>query len=526
MMKQRIFAVAIGALLATGPALADDWNDGVVNSAKARAELERAENNAVARLLEAEMLVEAERTKRSGVRLMESTKVLKSLGELSEAADTKVYVAAVDLVSPSGKTHTELVPVTPEEAERMKMEAAGSSAEDLADLFDGMAGGLLMLGEGLREGISSSGWGGILAPKSGADHLAGFDGNNLNEKCATYMRSHDEVRVGVKGTPKEEEFKETQQMIALGISQDGVDPSLAMVGPACMYAVMAGRLREPTETYKDVRNRAIESFNSTAEYFGKETIEGYPTERISVDGLSFKQTTEEGQEIVIERFDVWIDPEYLKRRKVRMEGTLKEKGKTRKIFIERENRDYRRVGDSYLYEPYLEILRVGGIMNDKQMKELAQAQKELEKLEKQFASMPASQRQMMENMIGPQMEQLRNIASDGAITMEIVTTDIVINPDLGDDGAFYAMFTGKGGVPDVNGGSLPGGENSAVVQLIQSNLAELGFEPGPATGQLTEATRSAISQYQASRGMAVTGQPSSSLAASLQAEVEALQLPR
>jgi peptidoglycan hydrolase-like protein with peptidoglycan-binding domain len=115
------------------------------------------------------------------------------------------------------------------------------------------------------------------------------------------------------------------------------------------------------------------------------------------------------------------------------------------------------------------------------------------------------------------------MASDGAITMEIVTTDIVINPDLSDDGAFYAMFTGKGGVPDVNSGSLPGGENSAaLIQVVQSNLAKLGFEPGPATGQLTDATRSAISQYQASRGMAVTGQPSSQLAAALQAEVNAL----
>jgi hypothetical protein len=522
-MKQRILVLAIAGLLTSSPAVAEDWNDEVVSSAKARAELARAEDLAVARLLEAEMLVEAERTKRSGVRLMETTKALTSLGELSEAADTKVYVAAVDLVSPSGKTHTELVPVTPEEAERMKMEAAGSSAEDLADLFDGMAGGLLVLGEGLREGISSSGWGGILAPKSGADHLGGFDGNNLNEKCATYMRYNDVAREGLKGTSREKEFQQTQQMIALGISQDGIDPSLAMVGPACMYAVMAGRLREPTETYKDVRNRAIERFNSTAKYFGRESIEGYPTERIAVDGLSLKQTTEEGQEIVIERFDVWIDPKYLKRRKVRMEGTLKEKGKTRKIFMERENRDYRRVGDSVMYEPYLEILRVGGIMDAKQKKELAKAQKELEQMERQMAAMPASQRQMMESMVGPQLDQLRNMASDGAITMEIVTTDIIINPDLSDDGAFYAMFTGKGGMPDANGGSLPGGDNSvAVIQIVQSSLAELGYQPGPATGQMTDATRSAIREYQASRGLAVTGQPSPQLAASLQAEAGAL----
>ena len=66
------------------------------------------------------------------------------------------------------------------------------------------------------------------------------------------------------------------------------------------------------------------------------------------------------------------------------------------------------------------------------------------------------------------------------------------------------------------------GHSETLVRMIQTDLATLGFEPGPATGRINKATSDAISAYQASRNIAVNGAPSTELAAALQAEVGAM----
>ncbi|NVJ67653.1 MAG: peptidoglycan-binding protein, partial [Gammaproteobacteria bacterium] len=195
----------------------------------------------------------------------------------------------------------------------------------------------------------------------------------------------------------------------------------------------------------------------------------------------------------------------------------------RKFFMERKNSDYRRVGNSYMYEPYKEELTFGGMIDEKQRKELAQAQKELAKFEKELAAMPASQRKMMESMMGSQMEQLRKMVDSGAATITILTKDIIINPDLGDKGVMYTVLSEKGSksTPSDYIGMMTGG---ALVQLIQQNLTKLGYQPGAATGELSDETRAAISKYQKDKGLAVTGNASAELARQTQNEVEALSL--
>ena len=44
--------------------------------------------------------------------------------------------------------------------------------------------------------------------------------------------------------------------------------------------------------------------------------------------------------------------------------------------------------------------------------------------------MPASQRKMMESMMGPQLEMMRNMAAGGGFQMETVIEEITVNPDL------------------------------------------------------------------------------------------------
>jgi Putative peptidoglycan binding domain len=53
--------------------------------------------------------------------------------------------------------------------------------------------------------------------------------------------------------------------------------------------------------------------------------------------------------------------------------------------------------------------------------------------------------------------------------------------------------------------------DAALTRNIQSGLAALGYQPGPADGMLGARTRAAIRRYQADNRMAVTGDPSPEL---------------
>ena len=55
------------------------------------------------------------------------------------------------------------------------------------------------------------------------------------------------------------------------------------------------------------------------------------------------------------------------------------------------------------------------------------------------------------------------------------------------------------------------GESQLVVRAVQRELAARGYDVGPLDGALSDKTRAAISAYQSSQGLAVTGVPSDEL---------------
>jgi hypothetical protein len=88
--------------------------------------------------------------------------------------------------------------------------------------------------------------------------------------------------------------------------------------------------------------------------------------------------------------------------------------------IEQSNIDYRTVPGSKMYEPYKRVMRMTGVMDPKQQKEMEEARGKLAELDQQLAAMPPAQRQMVMNQMGPQLTMIRNMASGGGF--EIVTT--------------------------------------------------------------------------------------------------------
>lgn len=65
--------------------------------------------------------------------------------------------------------------------------------------------------------------------------------------------------------------------------------------------------------------------------------------------------------------------------------------------------------------------------------------------------------------------------------------------------------------PGQPAGTSDAGESRLIVRAVQRELAARGYDVGPVDGQLSAATRAAISSFQAQEGLAVTGLPSDDL---------------
>lgn len=491
-----------------GPSPDVYWNDEIVQEMLLENGITAVSDADVADILAQEAVVQSERLSRSGVQVLKFTKNLPSVPGAAAGGGTE-YWQLIEVKNPDGSTSKFMKQMSPEEVRELELGAAGTSRDAIADQMDVMAEGFVLTGAALRDGIRSAGLGELLTDEDDmVDSIANGKGG---EVCSGYFFVMEKVAAHPES--RRDSSPGLNMMMKGMIGGDGkLHPMFYVMGPACMLAATAEELDtlpNPTtpEAYAQAESATRDAINKVAKLAGNEVVDGHNTKRIDVNGIAMTETLDDGSEVTINNVSMWLDTDYYVRRKFRMEGVIKRGRKSEPFFMERENQDYRRVGDTYLYEPYREVLKIGGMMDDKQRRELAKAQAELEKAKAQLAQMPPAQRAMVEGMMASQMAQLDNLVDNGAATVEIITTDIEINPGFAD-------------TPIITlGGS---GHSETLVRMIQTDLATLGFEPGPATGKINKATSDAISAYQASRSMTVNGAPSPELAAALQAEVGAL----
>jgi hypothetical protein len=150
---------------------------------------------------------------------------------------------------------------------------------------------------------------------------------------------------------------------------------------------------------------------------------------LQADDLNYTQD-EGGTVSTINSMFLEVDAERYVPRAMKIGATLEEKGESRDITIERYDSDYRNPpGCGQMYKPYHSVMRMGGMLSPEEQAQLQEAQAQLAEFEKEMASMPPSQRDMMMRMIGPQMETLKNMASTGG--MEIATDIVSIICDAG-----------------------------------------------------------------------------------------------
>lgn len=177
---------------------------------------------------------------------------------------------------------------------------------------------------------------------------------------------------------------------------------------------------------------------------GRETFNGREAILMVADDLNHTQVSD-GQEFTIQKMTLWVDANAYLPLKMRMDGIAREGGETRELRIEREDMDYRTVpGCASMNEPFRTVMRVAGILNAEQQAEMVEAQAQLEQMDSQLASLPASQRDMIMRQMGPQMEMLRGLASGKGIEIVSEVTEMRCNTGLPSHAEYAAMMPGSG----------------------------------------------------------------------------------
>jgi len=176
------------------------------------------------------------------------------------------------------------------------------------------------------------------------------------------------------------------------------------------------------DDFEDMAQEAVYSiaaFSESAELVGTETVDGRKAYHLVAENLDRKRSFAENQEFTLQTINAWIDADEYVPLKLVMDGTMDTDGTPRPVTIETIERDYRTVPGSNMYEPYQQVMRLTGEMADETKRQMEEARAQLEEFDKQMAEMPESQRNMMMNMMGEQIEMMRKMAAGDGI--EIVT---------------------------------------------------------------------------------------------------------
>ncbi len=176
--------------------------------------------------------------------------------------------------------------------------------------------------------------------------------------------------------------------------------------------------------------RAMSEFARRAKVVGTESVNGrnaYQLRAEKLDDIDLTQPDDETQ-FTLNTMSVWIDTEHYVPLRMTMDGTMKAKGETRPITIDRVSEDYRKAGP--LYESYRQVMRMSGMMegmDPKERKKLEKARAEMEKMDAELEKMPPAARAMVEGRLKQARAQMAMMADEGAFESVVEVAEIKIN---------------------------------------------------------------------------------------------------
>jgi hypothetical protein len=121
----------------------------------------------------------------------------------------------------------------------------------------------------------------------------------------------------------------------------------------------------------------------------------------------------------------WLGREDLLLRRVLVDGTMTNEGKTGPVTIDIHLSDYRTVDG--LDHPFRTEMKMTGVSAGVSDADMEQARKSLDEMKSKMAEMPEDQRKMMQQMMGGQLEQLEKMVQGNELAMEMIVKDLKVN---------------------------------------------------------------------------------------------------
>lgn len=193
-----------------------------------------------------------------------------------------------------------------------------------------------------------------------------------------------------------------------------VDETSFRIAPRSGLAGMSGQAGDGSIVNFD----EMQDIARTAKYLGTESVGGRTAFHLKADDVEHVEETGD-QSIAFDTLEIWLDAAEYVPLKMIIHGTATSPEGTREVVMEKVDTDYRKVPGSNLYEAYHQVTTISGVLDEKQQKQLQEAQAQMAEMEQQLASMPEGQRQMVENMMRPKIDMMKKMAAGGG--MEIVT---------------------------------------------------------------------------------------------------------
>lgn len=292
-----------------------------------------------------------------------------------------LYYERLTATDADGKTFTTFRTVTPREAARRQAAARGTSSMTPAQLRQ-FADAQEMIGEGVGNEIDAG------MRKAGLP--PGLLGATGSDPWAT------------------------------------LDPRVMMGGNAKMLRAIANENEKPEDDgVADARRQvaATDTIARGARLVGTETIDSRKAFHIRAEGLNQVQQAD-GRQFTMQTINLWVDAKMYVPLTTRIEGVATRGTEITPISIAMASQDYRSVPNSHMYEPYRRVMRLGGMMDAEQRKEMAEAKRKMAEFETQLTQMPAEQRKMIMNRMGPQMKMMRNMSAGNGFEMVTIIDEI------------------------------------------------------------------------------------------------------
>ena len=151
---------------------------------------------------------------------------------------------------------------------------------------------------------------------------------------------------------------------------------------------------------------------------------------VDLSGLDLDQEMAMGDrgDFIPRKGKLYVDTDDHLIRKMEMEGEITADGESRPMTVVTVLSDYREV-EGMLYPFQLHITAIG-LAAGMSEEDAEKARKGLEEMEKNLEGMDASQRAMVERMMGPQMEKFQKMLESGQFEMTMITKEVRVNESL------------------------------------------------------------------------------------------------